>query len=199
MRPGYRSIFRPFDNRGRGECRVPNAPAASCALGVVSMRTSVHSGGTGNIRHSPRNGLNGFLRALPGDEFLFATVTPQIEWHLEIPVGPRVPPQGLASATDARTTRLRRTQQCRSSCAPIIAHEALSPPCDISCARDIVASTASHPNVRDDREPPLLWSGMAKVVNLIWVFRKAIYFSRGDWTGIRDDSPSGKSVDGEAQ
>jgi hypothetical protein len=27
--------FSPFENRGRGECRVPNAPAAWCALGVV--------------------------------------------------------------------------------------------------------------------------------------------------------------------
>src|SRR6266700_5055546 len=62
--------FRPLENRGRGECRMPSAPAASCALLVVSMRTSIHSGGTGNIRHSPRNGFNGFLRALPGDEFL---------------------------------------------------------------------------------------------------------------------------------
>jgi hypothetical protein len=43
------------------------------------MHTSIHSGGTGNIRHSPRNGLNGFLRALPGDEFLFATVAAQID------------------------------------------------------------------------------------------------------------------------
>jgi hypothetical protein len=42
----------PPKNRGRGECRVPSAPAASCALGVVSMHTSVHSGGTGITRHS---------------------------------------------------------------------------------------------------------------------------------------------------
>jgi hypothetical protein len=49
---------------------VPNAPAASCALLVVSMRTSIRSGGTGNIRHSPRNGFNGLWRALPGDEFV---------------------------------------------------------------------------------------------------------------------------------
>ena len=33
---------------GRGECRVPSAPAASCAHGVVRMHTSIHSGGTGN-------------------------------------------------------------------------------------------------------------------------------------------------------
>ena len=59
-------------------------PGAQCTrslvrAGELSMRTSIHSGGTGYIRHSPRNGFNGFLRALPGDEFLFATVAPRIE------------------------------------------------------------------------------------------------------------------------
>jgi len=34
-------------NRGRGECRVPNAPAAWCALKGSNMHTSLHSGGTG--------------------------------------------------------------------------------------------------------------------------------------------------------
>jgi hypothetical protein len=38
--------------RGRGECRVPSAPAASCAKVVVGMHTSIHSEFTGNARHS---------------------------------------------------------------------------------------------------------------------------------------------------
>jgi hypothetical protein len=50
----------PNEIRGRGECRVPNAPAASCALCSGSMHTSIHSGGTGNIRHSPRNGFTAY-------------------------------------------------------------------------------------------------------------------------------------------
>ena len=45
---------------------MPNAPAASRALGVVSMHASIHSGGTGSIRHSPRDGLR-LIRDLPGD------------------------------------------------------------------------------------------------------------------------------------
>jgi hypothetical protein len=49
---------------------VPNAPAASCALCSFSMHTSIHSGGTGYIRHSPRNGFNSLYRALPGDRAL---------------------------------------------------------------------------------------------------------------------------------
>ncbi len=52
-------------NRGRRECRAPGAPAAARGV-VVNTRVS-HHGHTGNTRHSPRNGFNGFLRALPGD------------------------------------------------------------------------------------------------------------------------------------
>jgi hypothetical protein len=43
--------FFALSNRGRGECRVPGAPAASCAHGVVSMHTSIHSEVAKIIRH----------------------------------------------------------------------------------------------------------------------------------------------------
>ena len=51
----------------RGEQGMPgaDAPAAARVL-VVSTRVS-HHGHTGITRHSPRNGFNGFLRALLGD------------------------------------------------------------------------------------------------------------------------------------
>jgi hypothetical protein len=94
------------------------------------------------------------------------------------PVGPNAPPRDLASATDARTTRLHRTHQCRSSCTPLLtAHELPRPA--ISGVRDIVASTASHSNVRDDREPPLLWSGMARPNHIFRKNRSDLFFARG--------------------
>src|SRR5690242_2350965 len=63
-----------------------------------------------NTRLSPRNGFNGFLRTLLGDEFLFVTVASRIV-ICPGPVGPAKSPRGLTSATDARTTRLRRPQR----------------------------------------------------------------------------------------
>ena len=58
MRPGFCLNLSPSPIRGRRGCRVPNAPTASCALwGRKNMRTSLHSGSTGNIRHPPRDGL----------------------------------------------------------------------------------------------------------------------------------------------
>ena len=52
--------------RGRGECRVPAAPAASCAI-VVIERTRVTTSTPESPGIPARNGFNGFLRALPGD------------------------------------------------------------------------------------------------------------------------------------
>jgi hypothetical protein len=138
------------------------------------MHTSIHSGGTGNIRHSPRNGFNGFLRALPGDDFLFATVTSRIAWRPR-PVGPISPPQGLASATDARTTRLRRTHQCRSSRTPRSLTNLFALRYGLACT---TSSRPPHPTPTfvTIASRPSSQGGMAAVVNLIWVFRKAIYF-----------------------
>ena len=64
IRPSSAFISRP--HRGRGECRVPAAPAASCALcgGRTHTRNNEYTGTTGI---PARNGFNGFLRALPGD------------------------------------------------------------------------------------------------------------------------------------
>ncbi len=60
LREVWPESFRLRIIRGRGECRVPNAPAASCALCSWSMHTSIHSGSTGYIRHSPRNGFTAY-------------------------------------------------------------------------------------------------------------------------------------------
>jgi hypothetical protein len=37
--------------------------------------------------------------------------------------------------------------------------------------------------VRDDRDTPLMWDGMAGIMEVIWVGREGKYFWRWDWTG----------------
>jgi hypothetical protein len=49
-------------------------------------------------------------------------------------------------------------------------------------APDAVASTASHPNVRDDHDTPLWRGGMATNKPVIWVGGKQKYFSTYGWT-----------------
>jgi hypothetical protein len=65
IRPSFAINSRP-PVRGRREYRAFDAPAALCAM-IVRAHKCSHHGHTGFTRHSPRNGFNGFLRALPGD------------------------------------------------------------------------------------------------------------------------------------
>jgi hypothetical protein len=46
-----------------------------------------------------------------------------------------------------------------------------------------LTSTASQPYVRDDRETPSVWAGMARDMPVIWVGRESKCFCRQDWTG----------------
>src|SRR6202011_31534 len=55
---------RPLQSEGAGNAGRRCARSRACS--VVNTRVS-HHGHTGNTRHSPRNGFNGLLRALPGD------------------------------------------------------------------------------------------------------------------------------------
>src|SRR3954451_346325 len=55
------------------------------------------------------------------------------------------------------------------------------------------ASTASRAYVRDDRDTPLMWDGMARFIILIWVRDERKYFSMWGWTANSALSPSGKS------
>jgi hypothetical protein len=70
LRPGFAKQFVPPKVRGRRECRAPVAPAALRA-NKESTQAS-HHGHAGNVRHSPRNGFNGFLRGRPGDRALLS-------------------------------------------------------------------------------------------------------------------------------
>ena len=62
----------PRKTKGRGECRVLNAPAASC---VIKTNTRVsHHRSTGITRHSPRNGFTAYFVLSPARSGLFVTV-----------------------------------------------------------------------------------------------------------------------------
>src|ERR1700731_3975480 len=56
--------------RGRGECRAPDAPAASCAHGVTSMHTSIHSEPPEITRHSRTQWFTAYTALSPVIGFL---------------------------------------------------------------------------------------------------------------------------------
>jgi hypothetical protein len=54
------------------------------------------------------------------------------------------------------------------------------PPYDATFRADAAASTASHPNVRDDRDTPLFGrGGMARINHLFLKNRSDLFFARG--------------------
>jgi hypothetical protein len=83
--------------RGRGERRVPVAPAASCAM-IVVERTRVTTSTPESPGIPARNGFNGFLRALPGDRALLPPSPCGLK-VLSSPVEPNEPPQDLTPAS----------------------------------------------------------------------------------------------------
>jgi len=68
--------LRPSPIRGRRECRAPDS-ARSLVCEMKKHTSLSHHGHTGFTRHSPRNGFNGFLRALSGDR-AFLSPSPAI-------------------------------------------------------------------------------------------------------------------------
>jgi len=63
-------ISRPLKTEGAGNAGCPMHPQPRARLRSLSMRTSIHSGGTGNIRHSLARMVLRVIRDLPSDEFL---------------------------------------------------------------------------------------------------------------------------------
>jgi hypothetical protein len=103
-------------------------PGARCARSLackVKSTQASHHGHTGITRHSPRNGFNGFLRALPGDR-AFLSPSPRKIASAKLDAG--------VEASGPHDFAVRG--QAPSSEAPL-------------------ASTASRLHVRDDRETPL--------------------------------------------
>jgi hypothetical protein len=131
--------FAPKEIRGRGECRVPVAPAASRAV-KKGTRVSHHRF-TGTPGIPARNGFNGFLRALPGDRAWLSPSSRGYGWP--DPVGPTSPPRDLTPAS-------RRQDHTTSPSAASISRQLLiahgpKPALRSPRAQNAAASTASRP------------------------------------------------------
>jgi hypothetical protein len=74
MRPRFAINLRP-EIKGRGECRAPDAPAASCALWVTSMHTSIHSEPPEITRHSRTQWFTAYTALSPVIGFLATVVS----------------------------------------------------------------------------------------------------------------------------
>src|SRR4051794_41561482 len=57
-----------------------------------------------------------------------------------------------------------------------------SPSASARFVKHATASIASRAYVRDDRDTPLMWDGMARLIVLIWVRPETECFCKQDWT-----------------
>jgi hypothetical protein len=137
-------------NKGRGECRVPVAPAAARVV-VGSTRVS-HHGRTGKPGIPARDGVNGFLRALPGDRAFVVTVAGEISF------ANLTPASGRQDHTTSPSARMRsRQQRCLRPSHPNLTF----------------VTIAKRPSVsgRDGENE-----------EVSWVKSEAEYFCKGGWT-----------------
>src|SRR6266851_3182510 len=159
-----RFAFRVPQTGGSRKCRMRAAPAVSRAKGKENAHE--HTGSAEALRHSLRNGFTAYIALSPATNSSCHRRR-RINGFAK-PGWVRKTSANLTPATGARTTRLHRTPQHRSS-ARSRSLTSQSSPCNHVHAPDAAASTASHPNVRDDRDTPLLRDETAGFLDLIWV------------------------------
>jgi len=139
----------PQRDRGRRESRVPNAPIASRA-NEKSTRASHHRF-IRIIRLSPRDGFNGFLRALPGEPGFLATV----------------------AGHDAKTSSAGLTPASGRQ------DHASSPHASRRSSVDTIRVHRIPPRVRDDREPPLSVGRDGRIDKAVSTKRRSEIFFEG--------------------
>ena len=131
----------PSKSEGAGNAGRPPRPRPR--VQKYKKHTSIVTTVTPEIaRHSPRNGFNGFLRALPGVRILGCHRHRRIRFCQTW--SGRLASADLAPATGARTTRLRRPLKRRSSRVPFVSSRAFDPPCHPLTSPGAAASTASR-------------------------------------------------------
>jgi hypothetical protein len=155
---------------------VPNAPAASCALCSWSMHTSIHSGGTGYIRHSPRDGVTAYIALSPGTGLSCprrsrdkpTTLTPASgrQDHTTLPSAERLSKKPLDGFGTSPAEALAKADQRRSSSVA-------------------AASTASHPAFVTTRTPLLPRRDSANTTTDFGFGKSEIFFRKGLDSGIK--------------
>ena len=165
-RPRFALHGPPSAIRGRGECRVPNAPAEAWCAHIGSEYAHQYSQRK-HRKHpaSPTQWFYGLLRALPGDHRFVDPVIRATRWRLAnlTPASGRQNHTASPSASNALVSRAARVHRI-------------------------------PPNVRDDRDTPLLArrDGESKAYDS--EKRKQNIF-RGRVDRISRPRPTGKSPD----
>jgi hypothetical protein len=157
MRPSCAFISRPHG--GRGECRVPVAPAASCALCIGRTHTS-NNEYTGTPGIPARNGFTAYVVLSPVTG-LFCHRRSQSE-VLSLPGWAKQNSANLTPASGRQDHTILPSANSVSRRRAIDRSQAEAHPAIPSRAKRRRVHR-NPPRVRDDHDTPLLWGGMARV------------------------------------
>jgi hypothetical protein len=178
---------------GRGECRVPVAPAASCALVLVeSTRVTTSTPESPGI--PARNGFNSYV-ALSPVTGLFCHRRPRIS-GLSAPGRADLPSAKLDASVGASGPHdFAVRDQHLSSARLVIAHRSLDPPCDPLARKTLPRPPPPHPASVTIAIRPSGGVGWQEFVEMICPTGEAKYFCKQGWTPLSTNRPTGKSLD----
>src|ERR1700730_6092045 len=192
MRPSCAFIFRPPG--GRGECRVPTAPAASCAL--CSGRT--HTSNNGVHRNRPA-----FPHAMVLTAYVGLSPVTGLFCHrcladivLSLPGRADKTPQNLTPASG------RQDHMILPSAKSVPRQRAVdrsqipeNPPCDPIARQTLPRPPHPAPTSVTIAKRPSVWDGMARLIEMFLPTTEAKYFCKEGWTALSTNRPTGKSLD----
>jgi hypothetical protein len=173
-------------NRGRRECRAPDAPVASCAK-VESTRVRNH-GHTGSTRHSLRNGFNGFLRALLGDEFLLSPSSADMACRTR---SGRLRLRRLSISNGCQDHTTSPSAKASFVCTHVNRSQTFVRPAITSARRRCRVHRIPFPTSVTIASRPSLRERDDEGYEVIWSKRKREYFCKRGWTGNSVICPSG--------
>src|SRR5260370_32924766 len=157
-RPSRAFIARPMEGVGNAGCPLHPRPRVHFVL-VESTRVTTSTPESPGI--PARNGFNSLCRALPGDLALLPP-SPRGYHARPHPLGPTCHPQNLTPASGRQDHTIVPAAATSLVIVPVLAHEFLR-------TRPAIPSRAKRcrvhripPRVRDDRDTPLWWGGMAR-------------------------------------
>src|SRR5882672_974993 len=160
MCPSCARIFRPSEGVGNAGCPMHPQPRVR-SVESTRVFTTVAPGSPGI---PARNGFNGFLRALPGDRACLPPSSADV--GCLSPVGPTCLRKLDASVGASGPHDFAVRSNRLSSACSVSLTDSENPPCNLFARKTLPRPPHPVPYVRDDRDTPLLWDGMAESINL---------------------------------
>src|SRR5258707_2546055 len=182
----------PWKTQGRGECRVPAAPAVSCALCIGRTHTS-NNEYTGTPGIPARNGFTAYVALSPVTGlFCHRRLRSKV---LSLPGWANKTPQNLTPASGRQDHTI--LPSAKASLVSVLGNRSQVFQLALRShrAQNAAASTASRPASVTIMIRPSCGVGWRELVEMICPTGEAKYFCKQGWTALSKNRPTGKSLE----